>query len=282
MFHVKHLLDKRRRKRYNHMVVKKRGENMAKVISITNQKGGVGKTTTAINLSAALAEANQKILLVDFDPQINATTGLGVELDDDDKTIFDAIHDKDKTKSIIIEDAIKNLDVLPGSIELSSLESELLNKANRESALKNVIDTIRDDYDYIIIDCPPAVGILTVNALVASDACIIPVQCEYFSLEGLNQVLNAIELVRSNMNPNLKIEGLLFTMFDARTRLGQDVVAMVKGNMDVKIFETMIPRNIRLAEAPSNGMSILDYDGSSIGADRYRKLASEILRNSEV
>jgi chromosome partitioning protein len=255
---------------------------MAKVISITNQKGGVGKTTTAINLSAALAEANQKILLVDFDPQINATTGLGVELDDDDKTIFDAIHDKDKTKSIIINDAIKNLDVLPGSIELSSLESELLNKANRESALKNVIDTIRDDYDYIIIDCPPAVGILTVNALVASDACIIPVQCEYFSLEGLNQVLNAIELVRSNMNPNLKIEGLLFTMFDARTRLGQDVVAMVKGNMDVKIFETMIPRNIRLAEAPSNGMSILDYDGSSIGADRYRKLASEILRNSEV
>lgn len=255
---------------------------MAKVISITNQKGGVGKTTTAINLSAALAEANQKILLVDFDPQINATTGLGVELDDDDKTIFDAIHDANKTKNIITNDVIKNLDILPGSIELSSLESELLNKENRESALKNVIDIVKDDYDYIIIDCPPAVGVLTVNALVASDACIIPVQCEYFSLEGLNQVLNAIELVRSNMNPNLKIEGLLFTMYDARTRLGQDVVSMVKGNMDVKIFETMIPRNIRLAEAPSNGMSILDYDSSSIGADRYRKLASEILRNSEV
>lgn len=255
---------------------------MAKVISITNQKGGVGKTTTAINLSAALAEANQKILIVDFDPQINATTGLGVELDDDDKTIFDAIHNTSQTKTIIANDIIKNLDILPGSIELSSLESELLNKENRESALKNVIDAVKDDYDYIIIDCPPAVGILTVNALVASDACIIPVQCEYFSLEGLNQVLNAIELVRSNMNPNLKIEGLLFTMYDARTRLGQDVVSMVKGNMDVKIFETMIPRNIRLAEAPSNGMSILDYDSSSIGADRYRKLASEILRNSEV
>lgn len=255
---------------------------MAKVISITNQKGGVGKTTTAINLSAALAEANQKILIVDFDPQINATTGLGVELDDDDKTIFDAIHNTSQTKTIIANDIIKNLDILPGSIELSSLESELLNKENRESALKNVIDAVKDDYDYIIIDCPPAVGILTVNALVASDACIIPVQCEYFSLEGLNQVLNAIELVRSNMNPNLKIEGLLFTMYDARTRLGQDVVSMVKGNMDVKIFETMIPRNIRLAEAPSNGMSILDYDSSSIGADRYRKLAGEILRNSEV
>ena len=255
---------------------------MVKVISITNQKGGVGKTTTAINLSAALAEANQKILLVDFDPQINATTGLGVELDDDDKTIFDAIHDKDKTKSIIINDAIKNLDVLPGSIELSSLESELLNKANRESALKNVIDTIRDDYDYIIIDCPPAVGILTVNALVASDACIIPVQCEYFSLEGLNQVLSAVEIVRSHMNPSLKIEGILFTMYDSRTRLAQDVVSVVKSNMNVRVFDTMIPRNIRLAEAPSNGMSILQYEGSSVGAERYRKFASEVLMDSEV
>ena len=255
---------------------------MTKVIAITNQKGGVGKTTTAINLSAALAEANQKILLVDFDPQINATAGVGVELDDNDKTIYDAIHDKSKTKEIVINDVKPNLDVLPGAIELSGLETELLNKPNRESELKKIIDQVKDDYDYVIIDCPPAVGVLTVNALVASDACIIPVQCEYFSLEGLNQVLNAIELVRSNMNPNLKIEGLLFTMYDARTRLGQDVVSVVKENMKVKIFETMIPRNIRLAEAPSNGKSILEYDGSSVGADRYRKLASEILSNSEV
>ena len=255
---------------------------MSKVIAITNQKGGVGKTTTAINLSAALAEANQKILLVDFDPQINATAGVGVELSDDDKTIYDAIHDKTKTKSIIINDVIQNLDLLPGAIELSGLETELLNRPNRESELKNVIEQVKDDYDYVIIDCPPAVGILTVNALVASDACLIPVQCEYFSLEGLNQVLNAVELVRSNMNPSLKIEGLLFTMYDARTRLGQDVVSVVKNNMKVKVFETMIPRNVRLAEPPSNGKSILDYDSASVGADRYRKLASEILRNSEV
>ena len=255
---------------------------MSKVIAITNQKGGVGKTTSAINLSAALAEANQKILLVDFDPQINATAGVGVELGDDDKTIYDAIHDKTKTKDIIINDVIQNMDLLPGAIELSGLETELLNKPNRESELKKVIEQVKEEYDYVIIDCPPAVGILTVNALVASDACIIPVQCEYFSLEGLNQVLNAIELVRSNMNPSLKIEGLLFTMYDARTRLGQDVVSVVKNNMKVKVFETMIPRNIRLAEAPSNGKSILDYDSASVGADRYRKLASEILRNSEV
>ena len=186
------------------------------------------------------------------------------------------------TVHLLAQIDIENLDLLPGAIELSGLETELLNKPDRESELKKVIEQVKDNYDYVIIDCPPAVGILTVNALVASDACIIPVQCEYFSLEGLNQVLNAIELVRSNMNPSLKIEGLLFTMYDARTRLGQDVVSVVKNNMRVKMFETMIPRNIRLAEAPSNGKSILDYDSASVGADRYRKLASEILRNSEV
>lgn len=256
---------------------------MAKIISITNQKGGVGKTTTAINLSAALAEAEQKVLVVDFDPQINATTGLGIELEDNDKTIIDAIHNKDQAQNYIKRNVKNNLDVFPGSIELSSLETELLEKENREKELKNVLDQLRNEYDFIIIDCPPAVGIITVNALVASDACIVPVQCEYFSLEGLKQVLSAVELIRSGMNPGLKVEGLLFTMYDARTRLAQDVVSMIRENIqDVPVFETMIPRNIRLAEAPSNGLSILEYDSSSVGADRYRKLAAEILKSDQV
>lgn len=250
---------------------------MGKIISITNQKGGVGKTTTAINLSAALAEANQNVLVIDFDPQANATSGFGVELSDEDKTVMDVIRGKSDIKKAIIETSVKNLDILAGDVELSVLELELLDKPEKEKKLKQVVDKISSEYDYIVIDCPPSVGMLTVNALVASDSVIIPVQCEYFSLEGLTQVLDIIDLVQQKMNTKLSVEGILFTMYDGRTKLAQDVVKNVKEILNEKTFETLIPRNVRLAEAPSNGMTILSYDPSSSGAESYRKLAAEIL-----
>lgn len=250
---------------------------MGKIISITNQKGGVGKTTTAINLSAALAEANQNVLVIDFDPQANATSGFGVELGDEDKTVMDVIRGKADIKKAIIETNVKNLDILAGDVELSVLELELLDKPEKEKKLKKVVDKISSEYDYIVIDCPPSVGMLTVNALVASDSVIIPVQCEYFSLEGLTQVLDIIDLVQQKMNTKLSVEGILFTMYDGRTKLAQDVVKNVKEILNEKTFETLIPRNVRLAEAPSNGMTILSYDPSSSGAESYRKLAAEIL-----
>ena len=254
---------------------------MAKVIAITNQKGGVGKTTTAINLSAALAEANQRILVVDFDPQANATSGFGIQVEEDEKTIMDAIMGKCDPEEGIIKEVLPNLDIYVGDVVLSSLEAELTAESNREKKLKTLLDKVKNNYDYVMIDCPPSVGMLTVNALVASDSALIPVQCEYFSLEGLSQVLDVINLVREQMNRNLKIEGILFTMYDGRTKLAQDVVQSVKDFLQEKIFETLIPRNVRLAEAPSNGLTIFKYDGSSSGADSYRKLAAEVLSQNE-
>lgn len=253
---------------------------MGKIISITNQKGGVGKTTSAINLSAALAESNQKVLIVDFDPQTNATSGFGVELEDEDKTIMDVLQNKATAEESIMVDVLPNLDILAGDIVLSSLEADSYNEPEREKKLKNVLLPIKDKYDYIIIDCPPSVGMLTINALVASDSAIIPVQCEYFSLEGLSQVMDVIDLVKQKMNTSLKIEGILFTMYDGRTKLAQDVVKEVKNLLNENIFNTLIPRNVRLAEAPSNGLTIFSYDSASSGAESYRKLAAEILENN--
>ena len=253
---------------------------MGKIISITNQKGGVGKTTSAINLSAALAESNQKILVVDFDPQTNATSGFGVELGDDDKTIMDVLQNNSNIEESIITQVLPNLDLLAGDIVLSSLEADSYNEPEREKKLKKILDPIKEQYDYIIIDCPPSVGMLTINALVASDSAIIPVQCEYFSLEGLSQVMDVIDLVRQRMNTSLKIEGILFTMYDGRTKLAQDVVKEVKNLLNEHIFNTLIPRNVRLAEAPSNGMTIFSYDSASSGAESYRKLAAEILEQN--
>lgn len=255
---------------------------MGKIISITNQKGGVGKTTTAINISAALAEANQKVLVIDFDPQANATSGFGVEIDDDDKTIMDVLQKKSSIQDSIIMDVLPNLDLLAGDVVLSSLEADSYNVPDREKMLKNALDIVKDAYDYIIIDCPPSVGMLTINALVASDTAIIPVQCEYFSLEGLSQVMDVIDLVKQNgMNNKLQIEGILFTMYDGRTKLAQDVVKEVKNVLNEHIFNTVIPRNVRLAEAPSNGLTIFGYDSASAGAESYRKLAAEILELNE-
>lgn len=250
---------------------------MEKVIAISNQKGGVGKTTTTINLSAALAEAGQTVLIVDFDPQANATSGFGIDEETDNKTIVDAIFNGLDPKECILQDVIPNVDLICGDIALSSLEAEFEGKADKEKLLKNIIDKVKDDYDLVIIDCPPSVGVININAIVASDSVLIPVQCEYFSLEGLKQVLEVIDLLRQNMRTGLKIEGILFTMYDGRTKLSQDVVREISENLNERIFKTLIPRNVRLAEAPSNGLTILQYEPNSPGADAYRKLAAELL-----
>lgn len=250
---------------------------MSKVIALTNQKGGVGKTTTAINLAAALGEAGQKVLIIDFDPQGNATSGLVSGLSEEHATIYDLICDIKEVKDCIIENATEGVDLLPADINLSGAEVELLDSEEQQTALRNAIKNIRKKYDYVFIDCPPSIGILTVNALAASDSAIIPVQCEYFALEGLNQVLNTIEMVRQKLNRRLKIEGILFTMYDVRTKLSEEVVDSVKNSLNEYIFETVIPRNIRLAEAPSYAEPITSYDSGSKGAESYRLLAAELM-----
>ena len=250
---------------------------MAKVIAFTNQKGGVGKTTSAVNLAAAFGESGQKVLLVDFDPQGNATSGLIRNLPEEAPTIYDLIWGNAAASECIIEDAAEGVDLLPADINLSGAEVELLETEEQQTKLREILKPLKKKYDYIFIDCPPSIGLLTVNGLTASDSAIIPVQCEYYALEGLGQVLNTIDIVRQKLNRKLKIEGVLFTMYDTRTRLSEQVVESVRENLNEKIFETMIPRNIRLAEAPSHGMPITEYDSSSRGAESYRMLAAEIM-----
>lgn len=250
---------------------------MSKVIALTNQKGGVGKTTTAINLAAALGESSQKILIIDFDPQGNATSGLVTELKEGQNTVYDLICGNAKAKECIIENVADGVDLLPADINLSGAEVELLEAEDEQTRLRDAIKPIKKNYDYIFIDCPPSIGILTVNGLSAADSAIIPVQCEYFALEGLNQVLNTIEIVRQKLNHKLKVEGIVFTMYDVRTKLSEEVVASVKASLNEYIFETTIPRNIRLAEAPSYGEPITVYDSGSRGAESYRLLAAELM-----
>lgn len=255
---------------------------MGRIIAIANQKGGVGKTTTAINLSASLAEAGQKILAVDFDPQGNATSGLGFEKGYLDKTVYEVLMGDIPVEEAIIEDVQENLDVLPSDVDLSGAEIELLDVENKESVLKGVLDPIRDQYEFVVIDCPPSLSLLTINALVAADTVIVPIQCEYYALEGLSQILQTVDLIKKKLNPKLELEGVVFTMYDARTNLSLEVVESVKGHLNRNIYKTIIPRNVRLAEAPSHGMPINLYDSRSTGAESYRMLAAEVISRGEV
>ena len=233
---------------------------MARIISVANQKGGVGKTTTTVNLGACLAYVGKKVLLVDIDAQGNATSGVGIRKPDVDKDIYDVLVNETPIVEAILPSSRENLDIVPATIQLAGAEIELTSMMARESRLKSALNEIKDQYDYIFIDCPPSLGHLTINAFTASDSILIPVQCEYYALEGLSQLLNTVRLVQKHFNPELEIEGVLLTMYDARTNLGAEVVEEVRRYFQEKVYETIIPRNVRLSEAPSHGLSIIDYD----------------------
>lgn len=248
-----------------------------KILSIFNQKGGVGKTTTVVNLAASLGSKNKKVLIIDLDPQGNSTSGLGINKEEIEFSIYDLLNGSD---IIPLKTSAKNVSILPSTSDLSGFEIEAVNMKNRESLLKNKINQY-NKFDFILIDCPPSLGLLSINALVASDSVLIPIQTEFYALEGVSQLIKTIELIKGSLNPNIQIEGVLISMFDGRNNLSLDVVEEVKTYFKDKVFKTVIPRNIRLAEAPSHGLSVIDYEKSSKGAKAYLKLANEIIKNNK-
>lgn len=250
---------------------------MARVIAVANQKGGVGKTTTSINLAACLGVLGEKVLLIDIDPQGNSTSGVGIDKMMIKKTIYNVLVNEEPIEENIIETEHENLYILPSNIQLAGAEVELVPAISREHKLKNAIEGIRDKYDFIIIDCPPSLGLLTLNALTAADTVLVPIQCEYYALEGLGQLLSTISLVQKYLNKSIEVEGVLLTMFDARTNLSMQVVEEVKKHFKSKVYKTIIPRNVRLSEAPSHGKPIISYDSKSKGSEVYMELAKEVL-----
>ncbi|PAV28486.1 sporulation initiation inhibitor Soj [Virgibacillus profundi] len=254
---------------------------MGKIMSIANQKGGVGKTTSSVNLSACLAQLGNKILLVDTDPQGNATSGVGINKADVNNCIYNVLVEDLPAEEVVIPTNVNNLDIIPATIQLAGAEIELVPTISREIRLKKSLEKLKEHYDYIIIDCPPSLGLLTINALTSSDTVLIPVQCEYYALEGLSQLLNTIRLVQKHLNKELMIEGVLLTMLDARTNLGLQVIEEVKKYFQDKVYKSIIPRNVRLGEAPSHGQPIITYDPRSKGAEVYLELAKEVMANGE-
>ena len=255
---------------------------MGRIIAIANQKGGVGKTTTAINLSAALAAKGKKVLVIDTDPQGNTTSGFNIDKNNLDNTIYELMLGECSVQDCLIKEVVPNVTVLPSNVNLAAAEIELIGGDKKEYILKNEVDWIKDQYDFIIIDCPPSLNMLTVNAMTTANTVLVPIQCEYYALEGLSQLIHTVNLVRERLNPQLQIEGILFTMYDSRTNLSMQVVDNVKKNLNQKIYKTVIPRNIRLAEAPSYGLPITMYDPKSAGAESYMALANEVIKRKDI
>ena len=254
---------------------------MAKIIAVANQKGGVGKTTTSINLSSCIAYRGKKVLLIDLDPQGNMTSGLGVDKNEVENTVYELMLDECSINESIQDTVVKGLRLIPSNVNLAGAEIELLGINDKEYILKTAVDYIRDDYDFIVIDCPPSLNMLTINAMTTANSVLVPIQCEYYALEGLTQLIHTINLVKKKLNPQLELEGVVFTMYDSRTNLSLQVVENVKDNLKQNIYKTIIPRNIRLAEAPSHGLPINLYDPKSTGAESYRLLAEEVMGREE-